>query len=114
MTADAQLAYLIFWAIYLFAFAVFFWMASKLFKLLPLYGLRSLLKVVLAVVLLTPVASTEAADWWIPAWLHGGYEQILGNAAEAARAWFNMGIAAAVLLLIWILDLLRHRLAKRK
>lgn len=113
MNADAQLAYGIFWAIYAVGFLVFFIMMSRLFRALPLYGLRTLLQVALVVLLLTPVESGEVADWWIPAWLHGGYEFILGHAEEAARAFFNMGVAGLALLLVWILDLLRYRLVNR-
>ena len=40
---DASLAYGIFWAAYAVAFVVFFYMMKALFRLLPLYGLRTLL-----------------------------------------------------------------------
>jgi hypothetical protein len=113
MDADSQLAYGIFWSLYALAFVVFFIMASKLFRILPLYGLRTLLQASLVVILLTPVQSTEVANWWIPAWLHGGYEFILGKTEEAGRAFFNLGLAALVMLLVWMLDLVRYRLSKR-
>lgn len=109
MDADSQFAYGIFWTVYALAFVVFFFLVSRLFRILPFYGVRTLLQAALIVVLLTPVQSAEVADWWVPAWLHGGYESILGEAEEAARAFFNMGIAAAVMLLVWILDLARYR-----
>ena len=113
MDAEAQLAYGIFWALYAVAFVVFFYMVTRLFRLIPLYGLRTLLQAALVVILLTPVESSEAVNWWIPAWLHGGYEGILGNADEAARAFFNMGLASLVMLLVWILDLVRYRLVRK-
>ncbi|MBS3803318.1 MAG: hypothetical protein KGY54_02145 [Oleiphilaceae bacterium] len=113
MDADTQLAYGIFWSLYAVAFVIFFIMVSKLFRVLPLYGLRTLLQAALVVILLTPVQSTEAVNWWIPAWLHGGYEFILGEADEAGRAFFNLGLASLVMLLVWVLDLVRYRLAKR-
>lgn len=113
MDADSQLAYGIFWTAYALAFVVFFFLVSRVFRILPLYGLRTLLQAALIVVLLTPVESPELAGWWVPAWLHGGYESILGEKAEAARAFFNMGVAAAVMLLIWILDLVRYRFYKK-
>lgn len=111
--ADAQLAYGIFWAMYAVAFVIFFYMLSKLFRFIPLYGVRTLLQAALVVLLLTPVESAEVANWWIPAWLYGGYEAILGDAGEAARAVFNLGLAGLVMLLVWILDLVRYRLVKR-
>lgn len=113
MDAETQLAYGIFWTLYALGFVVFFIMMSKLFRLLPLYGLKTLLQSVLIVVFLTPVESSEAVNWWIPAWLHGGYEAILGNDDQAARALFNLGIAALVMLLVWMLDLVRYRLVKK-
>ncbi|MDV2079759.1 hypothetical protein [Marinobacter xestospongiae] len=113
MNAEAQLAYGIFWGIYILGFLVFFYVMSRFFRLLPLYGLRTLLQAVLIVAIATPVESAEVAGWWIPAWLHGGYEAILGNAEEAARAFFNMGLAAMVMTLVWLLDLVRYRLTRR-
>jgi hypothetical protein len=53
------------------------------------------------------------ANWWIPAWLYGGYESILGDASEAGRAILNFGMASAGMLLVWLLDLVRYRLVKR-
>ncbi|MBW7470030.1 hypothetical protein QQF73_08740 [Marinobacter sp. M216] len=110
---DAQLAYGIFWAAYAFAFVVFFYMMKHLFRFLPFYGLRTLLLAALVALLLTPVESPEFADWWIPAWLYGGYELVLGEAEAAGRALFNLGIAALVMLLVWVLDLVRYRLVRR-
>lgn len=113
MNADAQLAYGIFWAVYVVGFLIFFLMMSRVFRLIPLYGVKTLLQAALVVLLLTPVESSEVAGWWIPAWLHGGYETILGNVEESVRAFFNMGLAGLVVILIWMLDLLRYRLASR-
>ena len=110
---DAQIAYGIFWAAYAIAFVVFYYMMKKLFRFLPLYGLRTLLLAALVAFLLTPVESPELAGWWIPAWLFGGYELILGDAANAGRAWLNLGIGGLVILLVWILDMVRFRLSRR-
>ncbi|MFO8142901.1 MAG: hypothetical protein R6T87_13675 [Marinobacter sp.] len=110
---DASLAYGIFWAAYAVAFVVFFYMMKSLFRLLPFYGLRTLLLAALMVLLLTPVESAELANWWIPAWLFAGYELILGDADAAGRALFNFSLAAIVMLLVWILDLVRYRLVRK-
>lgn len=110
---DAQTAYSIFWTAYVIAFVVFFYMMTKLFRVIPLYGLRTLLLAALVAFLLTPVESPELAGWWIPAWLFGGYELILGEADAAGRAWLNLGIGGLVMLLVWILDMVRYRLTKR-
>ncbi|HET8802313.1 MAG TPA: hypothetical protein VFN01_14160 [Marinobacter sp.] len=110
---DAQLAYGIFWTAYAIAFVVFFYLMKRLFRFLPLYGLRTLLLAALVALLLTPVESAEVAGWWVPAWLFGGYELILGNTEAAGRALFNLGLAGLVMLLVWILDLVRYRLVRR-
>jgi len=106
-------AYGIFWSAYAIAFVVFFYMMKQLFGYLPLYGVRTLLSAALVALLLTPVESPELADWWIPAWLYGGYELVLGETEAAGRALFNLGIAGLVMLLVWILDLVRYRLVRR-
>lgn len=110
---DAQMAYGIFWAAYAIAFVVFFYMMKSLIRFLPLYGLRTLILAALVALMLTPVESQEFAGWWIPAWLFGGYEMILGNADAAGRALFNLGLAGLVMLLVWVLDLVRYRLVRR-
>ncbi|WP_336366637.1 hypothetical protein [Marinobacter sp. C2H3] len=112
--ADAQLAYGIFWTAYAVGFVVFFFMMKRFFRFVPTYGLRTLLLAALVVLFLTPVESPEVSDWWIPAWVYGGYEAILGDAASAGRAFFNFGIAGLSMLLIWVLDLVRYRLVGRE
>lgn len=113
ITTDAQIAYGIFWVAYAIAFVVFFYMMKKLFRFLPLYGLQTLLLAALVAFLLTPVESPELAGWWIPAWLFGGYELILGDTNDAGLALFNLSVAGIVMLLVWILDMVRYRLTRR-
>lgn len=113
MDADAQLAYGIFWAIYIAGFLVLFIMMSRLFRIIPLYGLKTLLQAALVVVVITPVASSAAVGWWVPAWLYGGYEMLLGDTTEVGRAIFNLGVAGLVMLLVWMLDLVRYRLTSK-
>lgn len=110
---NAYMAYGVFWTAYAIAFVVLFYMMKRLFRFLPLYGLRTLLLASLIVVLLTPVESPDVAGWWIPAWLYGGYELILGDASDAGLALLNLGIAGLAMLLVWILDMVRYRLVKR-
>ena len=113
MDADSQTAYALFWGLYVLGFALFYWAMSRLFRWLPLYGLRTLLKSALIVVIATPVQSALVDGWWVPAWLYGGYETFLGDPSEAARAFFNMGLVALVMILVWILDLMRYRFFRR-
>jgi hypothetical protein len=110
---DAQIAYGIFWTAYMVASVVFLYIMRRLFRFLPFYGLRTLLLAALVVILLTPVESSEVAGWWVPAWLYGGYELILGEAADAGLALFNLSVAGLVMALVWILDMVRYRLGKR-
>jgi hypothetical protein len=113
MDADSQTAYALFWGLYVLGFALFYWAMSRMFRWLPLYGLRTLLKSALIVVIATPVQSALVDGWWVPAWLYGGYETFLGDPSEAARAFFNMGLVALVMILVWILDLMRYRFFRR-
>lgn len=109
---DAQTAYALFWGIYGLSFLVFYWAMSRFIRWFPLYGLRTLLKAALVVVIATPVQSATLGGWWVPAWIYGGYESVLGDTTEAARAFFNMGMAALVMALVWILDLVRYRFTR--
>ncbi|MGM0569232.1 hypothetical protein [Marinobacter sp.] len=111
--ADSQTAYALFWGIYVVGFILFYWAMSRVFRWLPLYGLRTLLKAALIVLIATPVQSSVVDGWWVPAWLFGGYETFLGEPAEAARAFFNIGVAALIMALVWILDLVRYRFMAR-
>lgn len=110
---DAQLAYGIFWAAYAIAFVVFFYMMKRLTRFVPFYGARTLILAVLVALLLTPVESPDQAGWWIPAWLFGGYEAILGDADASGQALFNLALAGLLMLLVWVLDLVRYRLARK-
>lgn len=109
MTPDANLLYAIFWTVYAISFAIFFVLLTRAMRSWP-YWLKTLIQSVLIVILLTPVQSTEAVNWWIPAWLHGGYEFILGNVDEMNRAVRNVSLAGGVMLVVWILDLLRAKI----
>ncbi|HLV77089.1 MAG TPA: hypothetical protein VKY53_04095 [Marinobacter sp.] len=111
--ADAAFSYGVFWAAYGLAFLVLFFLLKALLRVLPLYGLRTLLLAALAVLLLTPVESPEVAGWWIPAWLFAGYELILGDVTAAGSALVNFTLASLLMLLVWILDLVRYRLVRK-
>lgn len=113
MDAESQSAYALFWTIYVVGFILFYWAMSRLIRWLPFYGLRTLVKAALIVVIATPVQSAVVDGWWVPAWLYGGYETFLGEPSEAARAFFNIGVAALIMALVWILDLVRYRFTRR-
>ncbi|MFW5824857.1 MAG: hypothetical protein ACOCVV_07805 [Marinobacter sp.] len=113
MDTDTQSAYALFWGLYVVGFLLFYWAMSRLIRWLPMYGLRTLMKAALIVLIATPVQSAVVDGWWVPAWLYGGYETFLGDPSEAARAYFNMGAAALIMALVWMLDLVRYRFTKR-
>lgn len=112
MDAELQNVYWLFWAAYGVGLVLFLWMMQRLLRFLPFYGLRTLLLAVLAAILVAPVESVDIAGWWIPAWLYGGYELILGNSVAASAALLNIALAGMVLLLVWILDLVRYRMQR--
>ena len=110
--AELQNVYWLFWCAYGVGLALFLWMMQRLFRLLPLYGLRTLLLAAFAAILIAPVESLDVAGWWVPAWLYGGYELILGDQVAASAALLNIALAGMVMLLVWILDLVRYRLKR--
>lgn len=111
--SEAQGAYALFWGVYGLAFLVFYWALGRMVRWLPLYGLRTLLKAALVVVLATPVQSATLEGWWVPAWIYGGYESVLGDTDEAARAFLNMALAGIVMTLVWMLDMIRYRFTRK-
>lgn len=112
MDAELQNTYWLFWGAYGIGLVLFLWMMQRLLRFLPFYGLRTLLLAVLAAILVAPVESVDIAGWWIPAWLYGGYELVLGEGAAASAAVLNIALVGMVLLLVWILDLVRYRVQR--
>jgi hypothetical protein len=112
MDAELQNVYGLFWGAYGVGLVLFLWMMQRLLRFLPFYGLRTLLLAALTAILVAPVESLDIAGWWIPAWLYGGYELILGNSVAASAAALNLALAGMVLLLVWILDLVRYRMKR--
>jgi hypothetical protein len=112
MDAELQNVYGLFWGVYGVGLVLFLWMMQRLLRFLPFYGLRTLLLTALTAILVAPVESLDIAGWWVPAWLYGGYELILGNSVAASAAALNLALAGMVLLLVWILDLVRYRMKR--
>jgi len=112
MDAELQNVYWLFWAAYGVGLVLFLLMMQRLFRFLPFYGLRTLLLAALAAILAAPVESLDIAGWWVPAWLYGGYELILGDSVAASAALLNLALVGMVLLLVWILDLVRYRMKR--
>ena len=105
--------YAIAWIVYLLAFLVLYGVVARIVWYLPLRVLRQFLKGLFAVLLLTPVMSTQADGWLMPAWLNLAYGLILGQEAEMGRTLFNFFLAGMLLLLALILDAGWHRLRRR-
>ena len=102
--------YVLAWLIYLGCACGLQWVFARLSgRLVKHYGFRQLLRAIVAVILFTPVYSRLADNWLVPAWLYGGYETILGQGLDSARAFTGMAFAGCLMLIMWGLDLLRVR-----
>lgn len=105
--------YAIAWSVYLLAFLVLYGVFTRIVWYLPLRILRQFLKGLFAVMLLTPVVSTQADGWLMPAWLSFVYGLVLGQEAEMGRTLFNFFLAGMLLVLVLIVDAGWHRLRRR-
>jgi len=110
MILDAFLnGYVLAWLGYLASAAIgqlVFW---RMVRRLPPHSLQLLLRAVLAAVLFTPCYSHSQTGWLVPAWLYGSYEMILGHSLEASKAFTNLSVAGAVMLAVWIVEVIRFR-----
>lgn len=102
-------AYAIAWVVYVVCFVIGYVAFTRLTLGLRPDGLRQFLKGLVLVLFLTPVATQGYPDWYVPAWLEGGYEAILGDTAAAANAFFNLSVAAVGMIVILIVDALWRR-----
>ncbi|MEQ6884898.1 hypothetical protein [Salicola sp. Rm-C-2C1-2] len=106
--------YNIAWAVYLLGFLVVYRFWARIVWWLPLRILRQFLKGLLALVLLTPVASERAAEWLVPAWLNFSYAVLLGQQAVMGRTLFVYSLAGAAMLAVLALDAWWARYRRRK
>ncbi len=110
MILDALLnGYVLAWLAYLASAAIgqlVFW---RLIRRLRPHSVQLLLRAVLAVILFTPCYSHSQTGWLVPAWLYGGYEMILGHSVEATKAFTNLSVGGAIMLAVWIVEVLRWR-----
>jgi hypothetical protein len=109
-------AYATAWVVYVACFAIAYFAFTRLTRPMRPVILRQILKGFLIALFLTPVAIAvdESGVWYAPAWLQGGYESVLGNAAAASGAFFNLAVAAAVMAFILAIDAFwRRRKADR-
>ena len=79
---------------------------------LPPAWLNLLMRALMVVILFTPVASNAATHWLVPAWLYAGYSIILGQSDQLARALSGLGLAAIIMGVVWLLELVRRRVSR--
>ena len=105
-------AYVTAWVVYLACFAIAFFAFTRLIRNLRPVGLRQFLKGLAIVLFLTPVEVSGAKGWYVPAWLEGGYETVLGDTNAAGDAFFNLAVVAIVVALVLVADAFwrHHRL----
>ena len=97
-------AYAIAWTLYVVGFVVAYFAFTRLTLWLRPTIVRQILKAFLMVLFLTPVQVGPDGGWYAPAWLQGGYESILGVAAAASGALFNLSMSAGVMAVVVIID----------
>lgn len=105
--------YEIAWLAYLVAFTVIYRAWIGIVSWLPGRLVRQTFKGLLAVLLLTPVASQHAAGWLTPAWLHFGYALILDESEQMGRSLLSFTIAGIVMLVALSLDAAWARYRRR-
>lgn len=106
--------YNIAWAVYLLGFLIVYRFWAVIVWWLPLRIVRQFLKGLLAVVLLTPVASERAAEWLVPAWLNLFYAFVLDQPQVMGRTLFAFTLAAIAMLIALALDSGWTRYRRRK
>jgi len=102
--------YLTAWLCYLLAALGLCWVAWRISSQWTWHTLKKLMRMLLVVVLFTPVNISDSGTWFVPAYLVGGYEWILGNLEQAQPALLNLGIALAVGVGILLLDVVIKKL----
>ncbi|WP_250658414.1 hypothetical protein [Alkalimarinus coralli] len=96
-------SYLIAWGCYLLSaigLIIVFW---RMTRSIPYKDLTKILRLVVVVLLLTPVDIGLDAKWFAPAYLVGGYEWVIGNTHLAVKA--GMHLLGALTLLTALLTL---------
>jgi hypothetical protein len=103
-------SYTVAWLIYLLSATgclIIFW---RMTRGLRLRRSRRLLRISVAVVLLTPTTISGAGSWLVPAFLVAGYELALGNLDVAFIPLILMASAGACMVLVVMLESVLRRL----
>lgn len=105
-------SYLIAWGVYLLAatgLIIVFW---RMTRSIPYKDLTKILRLVVIVLLLTPVDIGLDAKWFAPAYLVGGYEWVMGNSHLAIKAGIHLlgalTLLTALLTLEYVIRKLLH------
>lgn len=105
-------SYLIAWGVYLLSAIGLITVFWRMTRSIPYRDFTKVIRLVVIVILLTPVDIGLDASWFAPAYLVGGYEWILGNSQLAIKAGIHLlgalTLLTALLTLEYIIRKLLH------
>ncbi|MCP5161824.1 MAG: hypothetical protein H7A00_09180 [Hahellaceae bacterium] len=88
--------YLTAWLAYLVAALILCFVGWKISARWSWRRVKMFLRMLMIVVLFTPINISSNGAWFAPAYLVGGYEWLLGNTELSTQAFFNLTVALAV------------------
>lgn len=103
-------SYLMAWGIYLLSatgLIIVFW---RMTRSIPSKDIAKVLRMVVIVLLLTPVDIGLDAKWFAPAYLVGGYEWVIGNSHLAIKAGIHLLGALTLLTALLTLEYIVRKL----
>ncbi len=103
-------SYLVAWGIYLISalgLIVVFW---RMTHSIPFRDVVKVLRLLVIVLLLTPVDVGIEQKWFAPAYLVGGYEWIIGNSVLAIKAGLHLLGALTLVMALFTLDYVVRKL----
>ena len=104
-------SYLAAWAVYLISALVMIAVFWRMTRNLKLRRTRRSLRVLVAVLLLTPInIATDASIWLAPAYLVGAYDWVLGHTDKALQAGVYIAAAYALMIVVVRLESVMRRL----
>lgn len=103
-------SYLMAWGVYLLSaigLIIVFW---RMTRPIPYKDVAKVLRLVVIVLLLTPVDIGPEAKWFAPAYLVGGYEWVIGNSHLAIKAGIHLLGALTLLTALLTLEYVVRKL----
>ncbi len=102
--------YVIGWLVYGVSALVVCWLGWRISAGWRWRPLRTMVRMLLAVLLFTPVNIGTGVNWFAPAYLVGGYEAVLGNIDLAVDAMLNLSVGLAAGIGVLMLDAIVRKL----